>query len=318
MFIKEELLKRISDGLAVLEVSTRNRGLMHLLDQNIIAESFCGDRLNIIYDYNLVNLNLSQGNYPGIDLGDQQLGVSVQVTSDKTIRKMKDAVDRFIIHGLDSKYKILKVCVLGQKQRTYGKVDTKNKVQFEPNTDVIGFKDLIKEIKSLNLAKLQRLSDLMDAEFKPLGTDGHILKQTDTEALEVYRAAFDRPALQDPFSIEGSMAGFEVALTDLIGLLQKGELNGNIVAKSRHKFGDTRSKDSLEAIYHKVRYLRNDYKLGVKTGEIIVHQNRCQFKDSKTYSIFDDIKQSVVDDFNTLLSSHGLPSIRGVSSGRGQ
>jgi hypothetical protein len=264
-------------------------------------------------------LNLSQGNYPGIDLGDQQLGVSVQVTSDKTSHKMKDAVERFITHGLDSKYKTLKVCVLGQKQGTYKKkVDTKNKVQFDPNKDVIDFKDLIKEIKSLNLAKLHRLNDLMDADFKPLGTDAHILKQTDTEALEVYRAAFDRPALQDPFSIEGSMAGFEVALTDLIGLLQKGELNGNIVAKSRHKFGDTRSKDSLEGIYHKVRYLRNEYKLGVKTGEIIVDQNRCQFKDSKTYSTFDDIKQSVVDDFNTLLSSHGLPSIRGVSSGRGQ
>jgi hypothetical protein len=99
--------------------------------------------------------------------------------------------------------------------------------------------------------------------------------------LEVYRAAFDRPALQDSFSIEGSMAGFEVALTDLIGLLHKGELNGNIVAKSRHKFGDTRSKDSLEAIYHKVRYLRNDYKLRVKTGEIIVHQNRCSLKTAR-------------------------------------
>lgn len=202
MFIKEELLKRISDGLAVLEVSTRNRGLMHLLNQNIIAESFCGDMLNIIYDYNLVNLNLSQGNYPGIDLGDQQLGVSVQVTSDKTLKKMKDAVERFITHGLDSKYKTLKVCVLGEKQSSYGKVDTKNKVQFDPNKDVIDFKDLIKNIKSLNLEKLQMLSDLMDAEFKPLGTDAHILKQTDKEALEVYRAAFNRPALQDPISIE--------------------------------------------------------------------------------------------------------------------
>jgi hypothetical protein len=202
MFIKEELLKRITDRLALLELSTRNRGWMQLLNQNIIAESFCGDMLNIIYGYNLVNLNLSQGNYPGIDLGDQQLGVSVQVTSDKTLKKMKDAVERFITHGLDSKYKTLKVCVLGKKQSSYGKVDTKNKVQFDPNKDVIDFKDLIKNIKSLNLEKLQMLSDLMDAEFKPLGTDAHILKQTDKEALEVYRAAFNRPALQDPISIE--------------------------------------------------------------------------------------------------------------------
>jgi len=203
MFTKEELIKRISDGLAVLEVSTRNRGWMNLLDQNIIAESFCGDMLNIIYGYNLVNLNLSQGNYPGIDLGDQQLGVSFQVTSNKTGKKMKDAVERFITHGLDSKYKTLKVCVLGKKQRSYkGKIDTKNKVQFDPNKDVIDFKDLIKNIKSLNLEKLQMLSDLMDAEFKRLGTDAHILKQTDKEALEVSRAAFNRPALQDPISIE--------------------------------------------------------------------------------------------------------------------
>jgi hypothetical protein len=314
MFTKEELLKRISDGLAVLEVSTRNRGWMHLLDQNIIAESFCGDMLNIIYGYNLVNLNLSQGNYPGIDLGDQQLGVSVQVTSDKTSNKMKDAVERFITHGLDTKYKTLKVFVLGRKQGSYKvKIDTKNKVQFDPNKDVIDFKDLIKNLQSLNVEKLKKLSDLMDAEFKPWDTDAHILKQTDKEALEVYRAAFNRPALQDPISIEGSMAGLEVALTDLIGLLQTGELKGKIVAKSMNKFGDTHSKKSLDAIYHKVRELRSYYKLRLETGEIIVVQNHGQCKDSKTYSTFDNLKQSVVDDFNTLLSSHGLPSIRGVS-----
>jgi hypothetical protein len=313
MFIKEVLLKQISDSLAVLEVSTRNRGFMHLLDQNIIAESFCGNMLNIIYDYNLVNLNLTQDNYPGIDLGDEQLGVSVQVTSDKKSNKMKNAVERFIKHGLDSKYKILKVCVLGEKQRTYDvKVDTKNKVQFDCSRDVIDFKDLIKKMQSLDSAKLQMLSDLMDAEFKPIGTDAHILKQTDEEALEIYQAAFNRPALQDPFSIEGSMAGFEVALTDLIGLLQKGELNRKIVAKSMNKFGDTRSKESLDAIYHKVRELRNYYKLRVRTGEIIVHQNHCQFKDSNS-SIFDDLRQGIVDDLNTVLSSHNLSPIRGVS-----
>ena len=49
MLVQEEIQKKISDFLAILEVSVENRGLIGLLDQNLIAQSFIAKFINIVY-----------------------------------------------------------------------------------------------------------------------------------------------------------------------------------------------------------------------------------------------------------------------------
>jgi hypothetical protein len=87
MFKQEELLKNITDSLAVLEISIRNRGILNLRDQNIIAESFFAKLLNIIYGYNLINLNSIEKNCPAVDLGDINKRIFFQVTSTTNRKK---------------------------------------------------------------------------------------------------------------------------------------------------------------------------------------------------------------------------------------
>ena len=50
-------------------------------DANKDAENTFCFILNIIYDYQLENLNKIKNNFPGIDLGDDKNRISVQVTS---------------------------------------------------------------------------------------------------------------------------------------------------------------------------------------------------------------------------------------------
>lgn len=48
--------------------------------------------LNIAYNWDLENLNLIHPNYPGIDLGDYERHIGVQVSTDSTPKKNKRIV----------------------------------------------------------------------------------------------------------------------------------------------------------------------------------------------------------------------------------
>ncbi|MBE9106260.1 SMEK domain-containing protein, partial [Nostoc cf. edaphicum LEGE 07299] len=87
--------KKISDGLAILEFSLENRGLIGLFDQNIVAQSFFAKLLNIIYGYDLINLDTVDKNSPGIDLGDNYRRIAFQVTSTKTSAKFRKRCGNF-------------------------------------------------------------------------------------------------------------------------------------------------------------------------------------------------------------------------------
>ena len=58
-------------------------------DINIYAENFYRDFLNLIFGYNLVNINISEPNSAAIDLGDTSASIAFQVTSSSDLRKAK-------------------------------------------------------------------------------------------------------------------------------------------------------------------------------------------------------------------------------------
>lgn len=71
------------------------------LDINKICEDvFCGIFKELYGLENLRNLNADDQNFPGIDLADDEARVAIQVTSDKSLDKIKDGLGKIITHGL--------------------------------------------------------------------------------------------------------------------------------------------------------------------------------------------------------------------------
>lgn len=153
MLKREKFIKNITDGLSWLEISTRRRGKMRLFDQNILAEDFVAKLLNIIYDYNLTNLNTINKTSIGIDLGDLNKRVCFQVThtSLKNQRgKIQGSITKFIDNKLNKQFDYLKFMFLAPKQKTYRTAfDTKNLFKFDPSEDVLDFDDLISKLPSI-------------------------------------------------------------------------------------------------------------------------------------------------------------------------
>lgn len=77
-------------SIFVNRVNSNNK--LNLMDLNIHLEAFTMNMLNLLYDYQLVNLNSKDQNIAGIDLADTKKKIIVQVTSTCTKEKIESSL----------------------------------------------------------------------------------------------------------------------------------------------------------------------------------------------------------------------------------
>ena len=101
----------------------------------------------------LENLNRTQQNYPGVDLGDSEARVAVQVTSRADAKKVKETLYKFREYCHFERYDRLVFLVVGQKQKRY-KSDFDsvigNTFAFDQAKDILDFSDLMRAIHELD------------------------------------------------------------------------------------------------------------------------------------------------------------------------
>ena len=103
----ENLINEIATNLSIIIYQVKLKNKANLNDINTLLETPFKDILNIIYDYNLINLN-NKYLYPAIDLGDRSKKIAFQITSERSIQKIKDTIQRFEKNKLNIEYKKLK------------------------------------------------------------------------------------------------------------------------------------------------------------------------------------------------------------------
>ena len=81
--------EQLSSMFAFLHTYLKYSGKLNMLDENKVMEDIMCEVLNRVYGWHLVNLNTKEKNYPGIDLGDIQQGLGIQVTADKMQMMLK-------------------------------------------------------------------------------------------------------------------------------------------------------------------------------------------------------------------------------------
>src|SRR5712672_2691245 len=101
---RENLIKTVSDGLAMLVHLLEGRTAARLTDLNVVSENFVKDFLNDLRDLELRNLNADRQNQPAIDLGDKTRRVSYQVSTEYRTHDIQKKLDKFFTHNLDRDY----------------------------------------------------------------------------------------------------------------------------------------------------------------------------------------------------------------------
>ncbi|OQW85549.1 MAG: hypothetical protein BVN30_00740 [Proteobacteria bacterium ST_bin16] len=136
-------------------------------DINKICEDlFCGIFKELYGFGNLKNLNENERkNFPGIDLADNYARVAIQVTSDRSLEKIKDSLGKFINHKLYEKYDRIIIYILTRKQTSYSK-DTINricggKIGFDVDADILDFTDLATKAANATPKTLKNTVDIL-------------------------------------------------------------------------------------------------------------------------------------------------------------
>lgn len=96
MLTKQKEDMRIAELIAVWVAKIKINNYASYFDINKASEGLALQLLNLVYDYELVDLNHEAENYPGIDLGDQtKAEIGIQVTSRTDNSKINSTLSMF-------------------------------------------------------------------------------------------------------------------------------------------------------------------------------------------------------------------------------
>jgi hypothetical protein len=164
MFNREFNIKRIIEKISILQYYLENVSSINLNDGNLIAEDFSATLLNMIFDWKLINLNTNK-NIAGIDLGDSENKIAVQVTRQNNREKIEETIQKFFTHNHHREYKTLYVFLLTNKKKYKKPFDTQNLIKFNAEDNILDFKDITALINNLPNSTLRKIEDLFNEEF---------------------------------------------------------------------------------------------------------------------------------------------------------
>lgn len=177
----EGYIDSIVKNLNLYRWNIKSKNKSGFTDVNRHSQILFANFLNILYRWNLDITDKEISNYPAIDLADKNLRISVQVTSDTSLSKIRDTIELFEKHGLDSEYDRLIFLFIGEKVKRINQM-TATKFKFDLYKDCIYIEDLIKECSAeLDIKKLKQLAELLESE---LGTNSINLSKQKEASLE--------------------------------------------------------------------------------------------------------------------------------------
>lgn len=163
---REIYLNNIANSLALLSRQVSVKNAINLYDINIVVEDFFPGLLNLIYGYELRNINHLEKNAAAIDLYDSKNRLSIQVTSDNSSTKVKHTIKEFIEHKYYKKYDRLIILILTQKKNYTVDFDTEGKFLFDKKEDIWDVESIIKYIREIvEIEKLKEINNYLSKEL---------------------------------------------------------------------------------------------------------------------------------------------------------
>lgn len=181
-----ETFNYIEEKLNLLVLRIKARSQMNLLDLNIHTESFISNLLNVVYGWNLININIKKRNMEAIDLVDDVNKIIVQVSSVHSKRKIQNVLNSEIMLQFKN-YSFKYVCLVTDAKKLWLKVyNNPHDIKFNPKEDIIDIAKILNTILYLSVEKQEQVKSLIDAEFNTLEASD---KKTDFQLdLELKRA----------------------------------------------------------------------------------------------------------------------------------
>ena len=156
----------IEEKLNFLAYRIETRGKVNLLDLNIHSETFFAELFNILYDYNLVNLNCIKQNAEGIDLIDTKNKIVIQVSATCTKEKIENSLNEGIyLFYKDYNFKFISISKEVSNKLRITKFENPYNLIFNSQEDILDSTTLLRYILNLEIDKQKILFEFIKKEL---------------------------------------------------------------------------------------------------------------------------------------------------------
>lgn len=163
--LRSEYFNYIEEKLHTLARRIETRGKLNLLDLHLHSENFYLYLFNLVYNYELINLNDQLQNVEAIDLIDHRRKVLIQVSAKNTKQKLESALNKKILNKYnDYNFKFISISkpINNLKKNTYSNPYS---IIFSPNKDIYDIVSILKTIKNKDIEKLYEIYSLIKKEL---------------------------------------------------------------------------------------------------------------------------------------------------------
>lgn len=158
-------LAEIKNYLKELEKNIEYENITSSFDINKQCENFYCGLLNIIYGYDLKNINAEIKGFAGVDLIDDINGICIQVTSNNKSSKVQATIDEFVKLELYKNSKLMILIICGKKKKYRKKFDTHKKFAFDSSKDIIDNEDLYFKIYNSPIELIDQILKYLKSEL---------------------------------------------------------------------------------------------------------------------------------------------------------
>lgn len=140
---------QVSNKLSILKSNIEVNGKLNILNDHVFSETFYAELLNLIYGYELNNLNKLKQNVAGIDLIDHKNKIFIQVSADSTKSKIEKSLSKdILLKFTDYTFKFVAISKDATNLRN-NKFINNNNIKFDPKRDIIDVAFLLKEFSNI-------------------------------------------------------------------------------------------------------------------------------------------------------------------------
>ncbi|MAD43147.1 MAG: hypothetical protein CL623_12255 [Arcobacter sp.] len=170
---RTEYYNYIDEKLTVLAQRIINNGKLNILHLHMHSENFYLHFFNLLYGYELENLNQSLQNVEAIDLIDHTNRIVIQVSSTNTKQKIESALEKDIIKQYPNyTFKFISIAKDATSLRTKS-YKNPHSISFTPSSDIYDTLSILNEISSLNIDKQKEIYQFIRKE---LGNEIDVVK----------------------------------------------------------------------------------------------------------------------------------------------
>ncbi len=162
----------IEERLTLLALRIQARGKLNILDLHIHAETFYQDFFNLLFGWNLTNMNAVKQNVEALDLIDAANHIAIQISATASVAKVNGALGKDLSAYKDWTFKFISISKDASALRKQSFTNPHGLV-FAPATDIYDVPALLKLLNGWSAGKLKPVYEFIKQE---LGTESNPLK----------------------------------------------------------------------------------------------------------------------------------------------